>query len=337
MTKRTKKIPRKKLKEVSELAELVKSKKTIVIASIKNIPASQYQEIVKMLRRKAVVKVPKKSIIFRALDVSGNEAIKKLKEHIKESSAILFSDIDAFDLSADLVNEKISAKAKSGQEAPEDIVVQAGPTDLVPGPAISELGALGIQIQIERGKINIKEPRVIVKKGKKISAAAADLMGKLGMKPFTIGFIPLAAFDIKEGKLYLEINIDKEGITNNLKEAFSKALPFAVEIGYATQDTIKFIIGKAGMNRKALEKIIEADKGSESETKEKKEDEEEVKEKEGNAEEKTKEPEKTEKDVNKVEAQVNKDIKSNKEQSQEDKKEIKNQNTQQDKQNLEDK
>lgn len=280
MTKRTKKIPKRKVKEVSELAELVKSKKTVVIVSIKNIPASQYQEIVKMLRKKAVVKVPKKSIIFRALDASGNEAVKKLKEHIKESSAILFSDVDAFELSADLVNEKIPAKAKAGQEAPEDIMVHAGPTDLVPGPAISELGALGIQIQIEKGKINIKEPKVIVKEGEKISRAAADLMGKLDMKPFTIGFIPIAAFDIKEGKLYLEIKIDKEGTVKNLKETFSKALQFALEIGYSTQNTIKFIIGKAGMNGKALEKIVEANKNPESKVEGEKPEEDEKEKKE---------------------------------------------------------
>ncbi len=280
MTKRTKKIPKRKVKEVSELAELVKSKKTVVIVSIKNIPASQYQEIVKMLRKKAVVKVPKKSIIFRALDASGNEAVKKLKEHIKESSAILFSDVDAFELSSDLVNEKIPAKAKAGQEAPEDIMVHAGPTDLVPGPAISELGALGIQIQIEKGKINIKEPKVIVKEGEKISRAAADLMGKLDMKPFTIGFIPIAAFDIKEGKLYLEIKIDKEGTVKNLKETFSKALQFALEIGYSTQNTIKFIIGKAGMNGKALEKIFETNKNPESKVEGEKPEEDEKEKKE---------------------------------------------------------
>ncbi len=265
MTKRTKKIPEKKLKEVSELAELIKTKKTLVIVSIKNIPASQYQEIVKILRGKAVVKVPKKSIIFRALDASGNEAVKKIKEHFEESSAILFSDIDAFELAAELVDKKIPAKAKAGQDAPEDITVHAGPTDLTPGPAISELGALGIQIHIEKGKIHIKAPKVIAKKGEKISAAAADIMGKLDMKPFTIGFVPLAAFDIKEGKLYLEINIDKEGTIKQLKEAFSKALPFVVEIGYPTKDTIKFIIGKAGMHGKVLEKV--AHKKEESEEK----------------------------------------------------------------------
>lgn len=253
MTKRTKKIPERKLKEVSELAELIKNKKTIVIVSIKNIPASQYQKIAKMLRSKAIIKVPKKNIIFRALDASGNEAVKKLKEHIKESSAILFSDIDSFELAADLVNKKTPIKAKTGQEAPEDITVHAGPTDLTPGPAISELGALGIKIQIEKGKINIKEPKIIARKGEKISAAAADIMGKLDMKPFKVGFIPLAAFDTKEEKLYLDIKIDKEETIKEMKEAFGRALPFAVQINYISKETIGFLIRKAGMHKKSLE------------------------------------------------------------------------------------
>ncbi len=335
MTKRTKKIPEKKLKEVANLAELVKNKKTLVIVSIKNIPASQYQEIVKILRGKAVVKVPKKSIIFRALDKSGNEAVKKIKEYIKESSAILFSDIDAFELSAELVEKKIPAKAKPGQEATKDIEVLAGPTELTPGPAISELGALGIKIQIEKGKINIKEPKIIAKKGEKISASAADLMGKLGMKPFTIGFVPLAAFDIEKGKLYLDIKIDKEGTIKQLKEVFSRALPFAVEIGYPSEETIKFVIGKAGVHGKALEKITRPKKKNsedESEKKEKESVETEAKNSEkGEAEEKPAENNEKDTEVKSPKGGGKKDGEESKPETQ------KSEQTQENKQNSEEK
>lgn len=240
---------------VLELLNLIKNKKTILIASIKNIPSSQYQEIVKKLREKAIVKVPKKNIVFRALDSSENEAIKKLRHHIKENIAVLFSDIDAFELAAELMSKKSPVKAKSGQESVKDIEIEEGPTDLIPGPAITELGALGIQIKIEKGKIHIKEPKIIVKKGEKISAAAADIMNKFNIKPFSVGFIPLAAFDTKEGKLYLDIQIDKEKTIEEIKEAFGKALPFAVEIGYISDDTIKFMIGKAATHEKAFEKF----------------------------------------------------------------------------------
>lgn len=255
-----KEIPKRKLKEVEKLAEFIKNKKTILIASIKNIPSSQFQEISKKLRGKAVIKVPKKTLIFRAIDSSGKETIKKLKENITASIAVLFSDLEPFDLAAELVKNKSPAKAKPGQEAPEDIEVEDGPTELVPGPAISELGALGIQIQIEKGKIHIKEAKIIAKKGEKISQGAADIMAKLDIKPFSVGFEPVCAFDTKENKIYLEIKIDTEATLQELKESFSKALAFSVEIGYSSQDTISFLISKAAYHEKALAALSEKEK-----------------------------------------------------------------------------
>jgi ribosomal protein L10 len=253
---RTTQIPESKVNQVKELKDLIKKKKTILVASIKNIPASQFQEIGKKLRGKAVIKVPKKNLIFRTLDSKDSEEIKKIKEQIGDSVAILFSDMDCFDLAAELVRNKTPAKAKTGQEAPEDIEIPAGPTELVPGPAISELGALGIQIQIDKGKINIKEPKVIVKQGEKISGNAAGIMSKLDIKPFSIGFIPLCAFDTQDNKLYLNIKIDKEKTIAELKEAFGRALPFAVEIGYLSKDTIGFMIQKAGAYANKINRIM---------------------------------------------------------------------------------
>jgi len=256
----TKREPNKRnVKTVEDLKNLIETKKTILIASIKNLPASQFQEISKKLRGKAIVKVPKKNLILRALDSSSKEAIKDLKEKLEDSIAILFSDLDSFELAGELSSNKSPAKAKAGQEAPEDIEVSAGPTDLVPGPAISELGALGIQIQIEKGKITIKEPRVIAKEGEKISSGAADVMNKLDIKPFSVGFIPLCAFDNEEGKFYAELKIDKEATLEELKTFYSKALSFAVEIGYSNENTIKFLIGKAGLHEKVLKKLKPAE------------------------------------------------------------------------------
>ncbi len=269
---------------VAELSDLIKNKKTILIASIKDIPGSQFQIIGKKLRGKAIVKVPKKNLIFRAIDSAGNEAIKKIKEQIKNSVAILFSDLDAFELAGELVKNKSPAKAKPGQIAPEDIEVEAGPTELLPGPAISELGALGIQVQIDKGKITIKDAKVIAKEGEKISKGASEIMNKLDIKPFSIGFIPLVAFDTKENKLYLDIQIDREGTLEELKTSFSKALALAVEIGYTTEDTIKFLIGKAGSHEKALNNLVGNEKVEEKveEVKEDSNEEEKIEEQKEN-------------------------------------------------------
>jgi len=249
-------IPEFKKKSVAELSDLIKNKKTILVASIKNIPGGQFQEIVKGLRGKAIVKVPKKNLVFRAIDNTKNQDLKHLEENIGSDFALLFSDLDSFELAGELLKSKTPAKAKVGQEAPEDIEIQAGPTDLVPGPAISELGAVGLQVQVENGKLTIKENKVIVKEGEAISQKAADIMSKLDIKPFSIGFIPLCAFDNEEKKFYAEIKIDVEGTLNDLKYTFGKALSFAVGIGYITQDTIKVMIGKAGAQANKINRIM---------------------------------------------------------------------------------
>lgn len=249
-------VSEKKKKAVTELTKLLKEKRTFLIASIKNIPGSQFQEIVKRLRGKAIVKVPKKNIVLKAIDSSKEEEIKKVAEKITNDFALLFSDMECFELAINLIRKKSPAKAKVGQIAPEDIEIPAGPTDLVPGPAISELGALGIQIQIENGKITIKSPKVIAKKDSKITQAAADMMSKLDIKPFTIGFIPVAAFDNQTKTFYPEISINPDKLLEDLREAYGKALPFAVQIGYTTPDTITFLIGKAGMHEKAISSLL---------------------------------------------------------------------------------
>jgi large subunit ribosomal protein L10 len=249
-------IPKRKLNVIKDLKNLFSNKKTVLICSIKNIPASQFQEISKKLRGKAIVRVPKKSLVFRAIDEFGNEKAIELKQNIDENFALLFSDLDTYELSTVLTRNKTPSKAKVGQEAPFDIEIPAGPTDLVPGPAISELGALGIQIQIKDGKIEIKTPKIIAKKGEKIKQGAADLMSKLDIKPFSVGFTPLVALDTEINTIYTEIKIDKEGTLTDLKYAASRALPFAVEIGYISEDTIKFMISKAGAQEKKLIRVI---------------------------------------------------------------------------------
>ena len=147
-------IPEAKKKKVKDLENLIKNSKSILVVSIKSIPASKFQQIVKRLRGKAEVRVPKKTMIYRALDNVGKGELEKLERNIDESFALLFSDIDAFELASELARTKTPAKAKAGQTAPQDIEVPAGPTDLPPGPAISELSNAGLQVKVEKGKLN---------------------------------------------------------------------------------------------------------------------------------------------------------------------------------------
>ena len=254
--KKISEVPKEKIKAVKEMADLIKTKKTILVADISSIPGSQFQQIGKKLRGKAIVKVPKKNLFFRAVDESKNETVLKLKDFFNKPVAILFSDLDSYELAAELLKNKSPAKAKAGQIAPKDLEIPAGPTDLVPGPAISELGGLGIKIQIQGGKIEIKEPKVLTKEGEKISEGASAMLSKLGIMPFTIGFLPISSYDSKENKIYTEIKIDSEEATREIKELFGRALAFAVKIGLLNSMTVPLILQKASSHERRIIKVL---------------------------------------------------------------------------------
>lgn len=249
-------VSKEKIEAIYKLSELFDENNTVMFASIKGLPAKNFQKIKKELSKEVIFKVVKKNIVLRALDNSKKPGIKGLKEYVKEDIVILISQIDAYELSGKLADSKTPVKAKVGQIANTDIIIEPGPTELVAGPVVSELGALGLKIEIKGGKIEIKEEKIIVKKGQAINENATSIMGKLNILPFSVGFIPLVAYDSKVDKIFTDLIIDKEGTLKLLKESFAKAKAFAVSIAYVSQDTIGFLLAKAASHEKALSLLI---------------------------------------------------------------------------------
>lgn len=248
-------VSEEKKQAVKNLASKIQNGKCIMIVSIKNIPSSQLQKIKKDLRGKASIEVAKKSILVRAIDEAKVEELMILKNSIQEDMALLISDDDAFEISAWLNDNKNPIGAKEGQVADSDITIDEGPTELVPGPVISELGSLGLQIMVEDGKITIRKAKVAVKKGDKVTNAAASIFQKLGIKPFMIGLNPLAFYDSSSKKVYVGVKIDKKAKLAEVLGVFAKARGFAVNMAYPTRETIGMILGKANSHANALSKL----------------------------------------------------------------------------------
>jgi ribosomal protein L10 len=241
-----------KEKDVNNLAESIKKSKTLMVASIKGLPSKQFQNIKKSIREYAEVKVAKKNIMMRALkaaDVSG------LDEYVGADCAFVISDLDAYELAGILAKKKTPVFAKTGQVAEDDIEVKDGPTDMVPGPAISELGALGLQVAVEDGKIAIKAPKVVITKGQTINENAASIFQKLNIMPFSVGLNINVAYDVASKKIFTELKIDPEGYTEDLKQAAGKALGFAQKIVYICKETIGYFLAKGNAHGNALEKF----------------------------------------------------------------------------------
>ncbi len=253
---REKTIPEYKLKLVVEIAEKIKKYRTLLIASTKGLPSSQFHEIKKSLRGKAEIKVAKKSLVLRAIKSIGKGTLQNIKDKIGADIALFFSNLDPFELSSLLADNQSSTKAKTGDIAPEDINVEPGPTDLLPGPAISELSGVGLKVAVESGKLAIKQGAIIANAGEIIKENVASVMAKLNIKPMKVGFEPLVAYDSQEDKLYVGIKIDKKNALEELRDSLRKAFGFAVNIKYTSIETIKYFIVKAGLEEKAIENII---------------------------------------------------------------------------------
>lgn len=256
-------VSNKKIKMLEELVKLITGHNTLVISSLKGMPSAQFQKIRKKMRGSAIIRVIKKNIMARAMDEAskkrGEEHLREIEKYLEEGSAILFSNLDAFELAGILSDEKVSIKAKPGQVAIQDIQIDAGPTDIPAGPMISEFGNVGIKIGIEQGKIAVKESKTLVKQGQKISDGIAGILGKLEILPFSIGLEPVAAFDAKTGKTYSGIKVNKHEAVENIKRAFSDSRALAVSVTYPAAEIIGIILAKASMHEKAVSSIVKTE------------------------------------------------------------------------------
>lgn len=93
-----------------------------------------------------------------------------------------------------LVEEnRVSAGAKPGSYAPNDVVIPAGLTGLEP-TMTGFLQALAIQSKITKGQIEITHDVHLLKCDQRVGPSEATLLGKLNIKPFRYGLIPTALF-----------------------------------------------------------------------------------------------------------------------------------------------
>jgi len=257
--KEIKKVNEAKKAAVARFVGLADKRNTFMIISVEGVSSLNFQQIKKALKPESEIAVTKKSIMFRTI-----EQLKKTKPEAaslekwveKPSFAAVFSSLDPFELALLLENYKFPAKIKAGQTAPEDIVIEAGPTDIPAGPMISEIAAVGIKAGLEGGKITVKERKVLVRKGEKIPANIAAILPKLEICPFTVGPIPFAAYDRKNGKVYEEIKIDKEATLSRLKGLASNAFAFSISVAYPAAETISMLLGKANSELNSLSNLI---------------------------------------------------------------------------------
>lgn len=232
---------------VKELKELIMQYDIVAVVDLNNLPARQLQVLKEKLRKDVYLKVAKKRLMKIALQEleSERKGIGKLSESLGLIPAFLLSNSNPFKLYKILDNNKSAAPLKVGQHAPKDVLVKAGLTGFLPGPIIGELGALGLKTMIDKGKVGIKEDKVVLKEGEVASSQIASLLLRLDILPGEVGLNLTGVYE--DGMVFEPsvLRIDQNEYMNKLNLAITNAINLSVNSMYLTKDTASIGISTA--------------------------------------------------------------------------------------------
>ena len=241
-----------KSSEVEAIKDIFKEYKSVGIASLKKVRASQLQELKKSMAGKVYLRVLKNTLLKIALDEMNQAELKKLEVYLEGSNVYLFTDLNPFKLALLLERGKVKTTAKSGDIAAEDVIIPSSNTGQPPGPVISQLNAVGLPTRIESGSVWISKDTLVVRRGEVINERLAGVLAKLGIKAVELGISMRAVFDngmmITGDKLKVDVAATRRSVESSNQEAFALAL----EIGYASKDTIKPLLQRAHQKAVAL-------------------------------------------------------------------------------------
>ena len=240
-----------KKEQISSIKALLDAHKTIGLAKIRGLGAKQLQQIRKDFREQARLRVSKNSIISLSFGESG---LNDLADFIDDQMALIFTDLDAFELYKVIEEGKIPAPIKAGAVAPIDLVIEAGPTSLKPGPIVGELQNLGISSGIEGGKVVIKKTKVAVENGERVSPEMAEMLAKLEIHPIKEGLDLCVVYE--DGVVFTPevLHIDPLKYLSDLSEGARAAFSLSthVKYSYPTPITIGDLLREAHLKSQAI-------------------------------------------------------------------------------------
>jgi large subunit ribosomal protein L10 len=241
-----------KSSEVEAIVDVLKDCKSIGIASLRKVRASQLQELKKTMRGQVTFKVLKNTLVKLALEEMKRAELSQLEEYLEGPNVFMFTELNPFKLLIQLEKGKVKTFAKSGDAAAMDVIIPVSNTGQPPGPVISQLNAVGLPTRIENGSVWVSKDTLVVKRGEIISDRLASVLSKLGIKAVELGISMRAVYDnglmISGNQLFVDVAATQQSVLTSNQEAFALAL----EISYTTKDTIKPLLQRAHQKAIAL-------------------------------------------------------------------------------------
>jgi len=237
-------------KEVKRKTEQVKSTiadmkkfKTVALLDLRKLPDALLQSLRQRIRQKGgKVLVLKKPVVSRVL--AANPKLAARVSECDKPMALILTDQSPLELNSFFKQHRKKRAAKLGDVAITDIVVPEGETDLPPGPALSELKAGGVNVQIKAGKIIVSKESTIAKSGEKLTEPKVKALQSLGVQPFEIMASLVFGFDGEY--IYSKDVLDMgETVSADMAASFSQAMNLSLNISYPTGQNINYLLGDA--------------------------------------------------------------------------------------------
>jgi large subunit ribosomal protein L10 len=234
---------KRKTEQVKKVIADMKKFKTVALLDLRKLPDALLQSLRQKVRQKGGhVYVLKKPVISRVL-----AADKKLAARVGECDkpvALILTDQSPYELNSFFKEHRKKRAAKIGDIAVADIVIPEGDTDLPPGPALSELKAGGVNVQIKAGKIIVSKESTIAKGGEKLTEPKVKALQSLGVQPFEIMASLVFGFDGEY--IYSKELLDLGDTVNaDMAAGLSQAMNLSLNTGYPTEQNINLLLGDA--------------------------------------------------------------------------------------------
>jgi len=232
--------------EIKTLKKLTTQHKVIGVVGMRDIPAKQLQTMRKDLGvgpNRAVIRMTKNPLIHFA--VGSDPRRKELCKYVEDQTALIFTDMNPFKLYKTLEKNKTKAPLKGNAVAPYDIVIPDGDTPFKPGPMLGELQSVGIPAVVERGKVVVRKPTTVLKKGERTPRKLADILAKMDIQPMEVGLRVKAVWE--DGVVYTPdvLKVDEEKVMADFVKAVQHAFSLATDVAYPAKEVIETLLMRA--------------------------------------------------------------------------------------------
>lgn len=189
---------------VQRLCECFSNYKQIIVVQLDNVSTNQIHRARNILRaseNKGEMIIGKNSLIKKALKFmtdapqegtedyedhsqwTQNPKLKALEQYMKLNVGLIFSEDPYPELKTLIEAETIKMPARTGVDAPCDVVIPAGPTGIEVGK-IDLFHKLNIQCKTVKSAIEIIKEVKIINKGTKVKEGATQMCKLLDIVPF---------------------------------------------------------------------------------------------------------------------------------------------------------